>query len=33
MSRAPEGFGPESDLYPGAPHPRFAASLIGHAVA
>jgi DNA polymerase-3 subunit delta' len=33
MSRAPEGAGPESDLYPGAPHPRFAISLIGHAVA
>ncbi len=33
MSRAPEGAAPESDLYPGAPHPRFAATLIGHEVA
>jgi DNA polymerase-3 subunit delta' len=33
MSRAPEGAGPESDLYPGAPHPRFATTLIGHAAA
>jgi DNA polymerase-3 subunit delta' len=33
MNRAPEGAAQESDLYPGAPHPRFAADLIGHAVA
>jgi hypothetical protein len=31
MSRAPEGAAPESDAYPGAPHPRFAQGLIGHA--
>jgi DNA polymerase III subunit delta' len=31
MSRAPEGAAPESDVYPGAPHPRFAQNLIGHA--
>jgi DNA polymerase-3 subunit delta' len=32
MSRAPEGSAaPESDLYPGAPHPRVATRLIGHA--
>lgn len=33
MSRAPEGAAPESDLYPGAPHPRFAQTLVGHAAA
>ena len=34
MSRAPEAAAPqESDLYAGAPHPRFARTLIGHAVA
>jgi DNA polymerase III subunit delta' len=34
MSRAPEGVvAPESDLYVGAPHPRFAGTLIGHALA
>ena len=33
MSRAPEGAAPESDAYPGAPHPRFAQGLIGHASA
>jgi DNA polymerase-3 subunit delta' len=31
MSRAPEGTAPESDVYVGAPHPRFANTLIGHA--
>ena len=30
MSRAPEGALPESDVYPGAPHPRLATRLIGH---
>jgi DNA polymerase-3 subunit delta' len=30
MSRAPETGIPESDVYPGAPHPRLAARLIGH---
>jgi DNA polymerase III subunit delta' len=30
MSRAPESGAQEIDLYPGAPHPRFATSLIGH---
>jgi DNA polymerase III subunit delta' len=33
MSRAPESVAPESDAYEGAPHPRFARSLIGHAAA
>jgi DNA polymerase-3 subunit delta' len=33
MSRAPEGAVAESDAYPGAPHPRFAPKLIGHAAA
>jgi DNA polymerase-3 subunit delta' len=33
MSRAAEGSAPESDLYPDAPHPRFARALIGHAAA
>ncbi|MGA2793112.1 MAG: DNA polymerase III subunit delta' [Roseiarcus sp.] len=33
MSRAPEGAAPESDVYPGAPHPRFATTLIGHPTA
>jgi DNA polymerase-3 subunit delta' len=34
MGRAPESAAaPESDAYPGAPHPRLAAGLIGHALA
>jgi DNA polymerase-3 subunit delta' len=33
MSRAPEGAVAESDVYPGAPHPRFAAALVGHSAA
>src|SRR5580658_859175 len=33
MSKAPESAAQESDLYPGAPHPRFAANLVGHAAA
>jgi DNA polymerase III subunit delta' len=33
MSRAPESAMQESDAYAGAPHPRFAKSLIGQAVA
>src|ERR1700689_1668840 len=33
MSKAPESAAQESDLYPGAPHPRFAATLVGHAAA
>jgi DNA polymerase-3 subunit delta' len=33
MSRAPEGLAPESDVYPGAPHPRLAKTLVGHAIA
>src|SRR5580693_5520350 len=34
MSRAPEGGAvQESDIYIGAPHPRFARTLIGHAAA
>jgi DNA polymerase-3 subunit delta' len=33
MSRAPETAAPESDLYPGAPHPRLASKFLGHAQA
>src|SRR5580704_1946855 len=34
MSRAPESAAQqESDHYPGAPHPRFARTLIGHPIA
>jgi len=33
MSRSPEGSAPESDLYPGAPHPRVASTLVGHGAA
>jgi DNA polymerase III subunit delta' len=33
MSRAPENTAPESDLYPGAPHPRLASNFLGHAQA
>lgn len=33
MSREADGAPPESDVYPGAPHPRFAATLIGHGAA
>ena len=33
MSRPPEGALAESDAYPGAPHPRLAAALIGHRAA
>ncbi|WP_158815142.1 DNA polymerase III subunit delta' [Methylocapsa sp. S129] len=32
MSRAPESATQESDLYAGAPHPRFTKTLVGHAV-
>jgi len=33
MSRSPSDAPPESDAFPGAPHPRFAAGLVGHAAA
>ena len=33
MSRNADGGLPESDHYPGAPHPRFAQGLIGHSAA
>ena len=33
MSRPANDAPPESDAFPGAPHPRFATRLVGHAAA